>query len=77
MHKKSFYKACYASAPSNVLKLLVRLFDKRVVEMRVVDKVLELDVVVVQVDVVVVDVDIEVVLVYSMYWRRVPSCCFR
>ena len=45
--------------------------------MRVVDKVLELDVVVVQVDVVVVDVDIEVVLVYSMYWRRVPSCCFR
>ena len=52
--------------------------------MRVVDKVLELDVVVVQVDnvvvqvdVVVVQVDVEVVLVYSMYWRRVPSCCFR
>ena len=52
--------------------------------MRVVDKVLELDVVVVQVDIVVVDVDIvvvqvdiEVVSVYSMYWRRVPSCCFR
>ena len=45
--------------------------------MRVVDKVLELEVVVVQVDVVVVQVDVEVVLVYSMYWRRVPSCCFR
>ena len=70
MHKKSFYKACYASAPSYVLKLLVRLFDKRVVEMRVIDKVLELDI-------EVMEVDIEVVLVYSMYWRRVPSCCFR
>ena len=45
--------------------------------MRMVDKVLELDVVVVQVDIVVVEVDVEVVLVYSMYWRRVPSCCFR
>ena len=52
--------------------------------MRAVDKVWELEVVVVQVDVVVVEVDIvvvevdiEVVLVYSMYWRRVPSCCFR
>ena len=45
--------------------------------MRVVDKVLELEVVVVQVDIVVVQVDVEVVLVYSMYWRRVPSCCFR
>ena len=41
MHKKSFYKACYASAPSYVLKLLVRLLDKRVVEMRAVDKVLD------------------------------------